>query len=330
MNQKRLEVKVGAFIVFCLALLGALLLQFSKGVTIFHPAYTVILDSANVGGLRARASVLMSGVQVGTVSQTELSPGGTNVSIYLKIFKQYVVREDATFKIEQSGFLGDQFVAIYPGNSKGAPLTNNAHARAQEPFNLQDAARAASGFIDRLDTTAKKLDEAINDVRRDVLNEKVLTNIANTIQDLRNASGEAVVAVNNINELVSSNRGPATGAISNLLAFSDRLNGIADRAQGILETNSPQINAAISNVRVSSEQLTNILARVEAGKGMAGALINNESIANDFAALTRNLAVTTSNLNRLGFWHFLWYKPKPDDSIWPVDPTTSPAPARQN
>jgi phospholipid/cholesterol/gamma-HCH transport system substrate-binding protein len=323
MSQKRLEVKVGAFIIFCMALLAALLLQFSKGVTIFHPAYTVILDSANVGGLRARASVLMSGVQVGTVSQTQLSPGGTNVSIYLKIFKQYVVRDDAVFKIEQSGFLGDQFVAIYPGNNLGAPLANNAHARAQEPFNLQEAARAASGFIERLDATAKKLDDAINDVRRDVLNEKVLTNLANTILDLRNASGDAVVAVNNINELVRSNGAPATSAVSNLLAFSDRLNGIADRAQGLLATNSPQITSAISNLQTSTVQITNILGQIQAGKGTAGALVNNQAMADDFASLARNLAITTSNLNRLGFWHFIWYKPGPVETNWPVDPTAS-------
>jgi len=193
MSQRRLEVKVGLFIVFCLALLAVLLLQFSKGVTLFHPSHAIILDSANVGGLRVRASVLMSGVQIGTVSQTELSPGGTNVIITLKIYKQYVVRDDARFKIEQSGFLGDQFIAIDPGLNQGKPLAPGAHAHAEEPFNLQEVARSASGFIQRLDGTAKKLDDAIMDVRRDVLNDQVLTNLALTIADLRKASQDAAV-----------------------------------------------------------------------------------------------------------------------------------------
>jgi phospholipid/cholesterol/gamma-HCH transport system substrate-binding protein len=320
MSQRRLEVKVGAFIVLCLGLLAGLVIQFSKGITIFHPAYTIILDAGNVGGLRARANVLMSGVQVGTVAKTELSPGGTNVSIYLKINKQYVVRKDASFKIEQSGFLGDQYVAIYCGENTGDPLTNNEHARAQEPFNLQDAARAASGFIARLDGTAKKLDEAINDVRRDVLNDQVLTNLANTILSLRQASADAEVAVNNINDLVKSNGAPASAAVSNLLAFSDRLNGIADRVQGLVATNTPQITSTISNLQTSSRQITNILGQIEAGKGTAGALISNQEMADNFAALARNLAITTGNLNRLGLWHFLWYKPQPDDAKWPVDP----------
>jgi phospholipid/cholesterol/gamma-HCH transport system substrate-binding protein len=266
---------------------------------------------------------LMSGVQIGTVSQTELSPAGTNVSITLKIYRQYVVRDDALFKIEQSGFLGDQFVAIYPGRNEGKPLESGAHAHAEEPFNLQEVARATSGFIQRLDSTAKKLDDAINDVRREVLNDKVLTNLANTIVNLRSASEDAVVAVNNINELVRTNGAPATSAVSNLLAFSDRLNGIADRAQGLLATNSPQITSAISNLQTSTIQITNILGQIQAGKGTAGALVNNQAMADDFASLARNLAITTSNLNRLGFWHFIWYKPNPVETNWPVDPTAS-------
>ena len=113
----------------------------------------------------------MSGVQVGTVAETRLSPEGTNVSIYLKIYNQYIIRDDARFIIEQSGFLGDQYVAIYPGLNQGTILTNNAVAHAEEPFNLLAAARSANGFIQRIDTAAKKLDDAINDVRRLVLNE---------------------------------------------------------------------------------------------------------------------------------------------------------------
>ena len=52
--------------------MAVLLLQFSKGNTLFRQTYTVILDASNVGGLRNKASVLMSGVQVGTVSAIKL------------------------------------------------------------------------------------------------------------------------------------------------------------------------------------------------------------------------------------------------------------------
>ena len=73
MNRSRLELKVGLFVLICLGLLVGLLLQFSKGTTLFRHTYTIILNTSNVGGLRPRAGVLLSGVQVGTVSDITLA-----------------------------------------------------------------------------------------------------------------------------------------------------------------------------------------------------------------------------------------------------------------
>src|SRR5882757_7151453 len=125
MSKKRLEIKVGGFVLLCLIVLAVLLLQFSKGTTFFRPTYTIYLKVSNVGGLRSRAAVLMAGVQVGTVAQTQLSPEGTNVTVALKIYKPYVIYQSARFTIEQSGFLGDQFVAIYPNGNTGPVLQPN-------------------------------------------------------------------------------------------------------------------------------------------------------------------------------------------------------------
>jgi hypothetical protein len=39
--------------------------------------------------------------------------------------------------------------------------------------------------------------------------------------------------------------------------------------------------------------------------------LKNQEMANNVSTIASNLAVTTSNLNRLGLWHFIWYHPKP-------------------
>src|SRR5271165_1080469 len=185
MRNNRLEIKVGFFVVICLVILAALMIQFSKGTTFFRPIYTIYLNAPNVGGLRPKSSVLMSGVQVGTVSSTTLSPEGTNVNIGLKIYDQFVIHRSARFVIEQFGFLGDQYVAIYPEGNTGPALKDGDETEAQEPFNLLEVARNAGGFIKRIDETASRLNDAINDVRRLVLNERTLTNLAITVSNLR-------------------------------------------------------------------------------------------------------------------------------------------------
>src|SRR2546426_3335593 len=114
MTKPHLESKVGLFVFIGLVLLAVLLLQFSKGTTFFRPTYKLLLRAGDVGGLKTRASVLMAGVQVGSVADIKLGPQGTNVTITLKIYSQYEIHKDARFLIEQSGFLGDKYVAIMP------------------------------------------------------------------------------------------------------------------------------------------------------------------------------------------------------------------------
>ncbi|HTV62809.1 MAG TPA: MlaD family protein, partial [Verrucomicrobiae bacterium] len=126
MESKRLETKVGLFVFLGLVLTGVLLIQFSKGTSIFHGTYTLRLHTINVSGLKPHASVLLAGVQVGSVSEIRLAPDGKNVTIFLDIYKQYKIYGDAEFVIEQAGFLGDEYVAIIPTLNQGEILTNNA------------------------------------------------------------------------------------------------------------------------------------------------------------------------------------------------------------
>lgn len=311
MSKSRLELKVGLFVFICIGLVAALLIEFSKGTSFFRSTYTIVLKSSNVGGLRPRADVLMSGVKVGSVSDIQLSPQGTNVAIFLKIYSQYVIRNDARFVIEQAGFLGDQYIAVYPDKNKGAILADGAEMPAQEPFNLQEVARSASGFIKRIDDTASNLNAAVNDVRREVLNEKTLSNLSLTVDTLERVSVNAGVVVDNLNSLITSNGVPAGLAVSNLMVFSERMSAFAQSAQNILDTNSPHLGLAVSNLQTSTAMLTNLIMDVHESKGLVGELLRNQELADNVSSLVSNLNVSAANLRSNGLWRFLW-KPKPE------------------
>ena len=146
MENKRLEWKVGLFVFIGLVVLAVLLIQFSKGASLFRGTYELQLHAGNVGGLKSRSGVLLAGVQVGVVNGIELAPDGKSVTILLKIYKENVIYSDARFVIEQSGFLGDQYVAIVPGLNQGPVLTDHAVVNCEDPFNLQEVARNAAGL----------------------------------------------------------------------------------------------------------------------------------------------------------------------------------------
>src|SRR3954453_13479885 len=99
MSRKRIELKVGLFVFVTLLVLAGLMLEFSKGLTFFCGTKTIRLHASNVGGLKPRSYVLMSGVQVGTVSEITLSPDGKSVTIFLNIFNNFEIHKDARFMI---------------------------------------------------------------------------------------------------------------------------------------------------------------------------------------------------------------------------------------
>ena len=310
MEKKRLEWRVGLFILIGLVLLGVLLVQFSKGIT-FSPTYELYLTSRNAGGLKINAQVLMAGVQVGSVKGVELSSDGKAVNITLQIYKRYVIHKDARFAIQQSGFLGDQYVAIIPTNNEGAVFAGGDHATAQEPFDLQEVARSAAGFIDHIDKTAKELNDMITDVRREVLTDANLTNLSVSVVNLRHVSEEAMDTVNNVNLLFTTNAPMISESINTLNQASVELSHFAGSLNEIVDTNRPSIAMSVSNIEASTAALRKILEEAQAGKGPAGTLLRNEEMATNMAQIAHNLSITTSNLNRLGLWGILWAKKTP-------------------
>ncbi len=319
MEKSRIEIKVGLFVLLGLVLLAILMLQFSKSTSVFRGTYNLKLHAANVGGLKQRAAVLLAGVQVGSVWDIQLAPDGKSVTILLKIYDDYKIYGDARFVIEQSGFLGDQYVSVNPTENKLPPWQDGADVPCDEPFNLQEVARSASGFIQRIDETAKKLDDSVTDLRRVVLNASTLTNFSDTMVNMRNFSEQAMTTVGDINGLIATNGEEVGLAVSNLVCFSQQMNRLGDNAQTILDTNGATITAATKNIETSTEVLNSLLNNIQSGKGLAGTVLQNEQLATNVQAIANNLSVASSNLNRLGLWGFLWHKELPHTNA-PAEP----------
>lgn len=321
MSKSHSEIKVGLFVFIGLLLLAALMLTFSKSTSIFRGNYSLRLHAENVGGLKPRAAVLLAGVQVGTVWDIQLAPDGKSVTILLKIYDDYKIYHDARFVIEQSGFLGDQYVSVEPTADALPLLTNGADVECEAPFNLQEVARSASGFIQRIDETAAKLDASVTDLRRTVLNANELTNFSDTMVNLRQVSEQALDTIGDIKSIIATNGTQVDGAVSNLVVFSQKMTQLADTAQALLNTNGSEVTMAAKNVESSTEVLKSLLSNVQSGKGLAGTVLQNEQLATNVQAIANNLSVATSNLNRLGLWGFLWHKEKPH-----TDPPTTNQP----
>ncbi|HTI70150.1 MAG TPA: MlaD family protein [Candidatus Limnocylindria bacterium] len=306
MESSKNATKVGLFVFVSLAIIAALILNFSKGVSWFTSGYTIIIKSRNVGGLKPGAPVVISGVTIGSVKGVSLAADNHSVLIECRIQKQFPIHADAIVEIEQSGFLGDQYVSIVPGDDKGAPVADGVMLAAREPFNLQEAARSAVGLMSRLETAVDKINGAVARVDKTLLSESALGDITNMIGNLRRTSERAERAIGNIEAAVTNATPGATEAITNLVVFSHNLNTLTTNAQAMLSANQDNIQASLANLKSTTENVKQISGELQQGKGLLGAVLKDDGLHTEVEGILKNFGVLSSNLSRNG----IFWKPK--------------------
>jgi phospholipid/cholesterol/gamma-HCH transport system substrate-binding protein len=314
MSPSKIKISVGVFLLLGIAVLATLTVLFSRSTGFYGEHYELRLETTDVGEIRSGAKVLMRGIPVGSVRGAQLVDGGRRVIIFLKIAADVQLYSDAHFKIEQAGFLGDQFIAVYPDADQGYVLTNQAVVMAREPFNMQEAVAVATDTVKKINEAVTNLNAVVMDVRRFVLTEERLVGLGGALEQISSAATKAEAAVQGLNQLIESNSPPVSDAISNLHRFTTQLPPLADQLSAVVTTNETEIRAVVRNFHAASASLTNVMAGLERGEGTAGRLLRDEEMARNLAELARNLSITSSNLNTRGLWGIMWKQkpPKPD------------------
>lgn len=115
MNQRKLELLVGVFVVLGIAAVGYLTIQLGSGALVGSDTYLVEARFANVGGLNQGSSVLMAGVFVGRVEEISLDPNDYSAIASMRILSGVQLPSDTMASIKTRGLIGDKHIALAPG-----------------------------------------------------------------------------------------------------------------------------------------------------------------------------------------------------------------------
>ena len=120
MQQTRsVELGTGLFVVLGFAALFFLATQTTGSETFSGTeTYEVQARFQNVGNLKTRAPVSMSGVTIGRVRSVELDPEQLNAVVTFAIDNRYdEIPDDSDASILTAGLLGSQFIGLQAGGS---------------------------------------------------------------------------------------------------------------------------------------------------------------------------------------------------------------------
>jgi phospholipid/cholesterol/gamma-HCH transport system substrate-binding protein len=120
MQQTRsVELGTGLFVLLGLAALFFLTTQTTGSDTFSgSETFTVSARFENVGSLKVRAPVAMSGVTIGRVKSVRFDPEQLNAEVKFEIGSQYSqIPDDSDASILTSGLLGSQYIGLQAGGS---------------------------------------------------------------------------------------------------------------------------------------------------------------------------------------------------------------------
>src|SRR5207253_3693943 len=257
-----LEFKVGAFVFFGLAMLGALVVQFGRlgeGLKTYYPLTVRFSDAS---GLLKGSDVLLAGAKIGKVSGgPRMVREGQGVDVPLKIYDYIKVPEGSKFTVGSSGLLGDRFVNVTmpPGQPK-AFLAPNTYISGARETGIDDLTREGGALVNDLRGTVQKIDVAAARLAQDTLSPANTENLKLTMEHLNEATGA-------------------------LAESSKKLDGVIEKADSTMESakkSADNLQNAISDTR-------KLLGTAREGKGVLAEVLNNQELASDLRALVSNL-----------------------------------------
>jgi len=119
MEKTKLELMVGAFVLFGIVCLGYLSIKLGKLEVIGGDLYEVDAQFNSASGLKSGSTVEIAGVEVGRVKSIVLKED--RAMVRLAVQNGTKLYSDTIASIKTRGIIGEKFLALSPGGS-GDPL----------------------------------------------------------------------------------------------------------------------------------------------------------------------------------------------------------------
>ena len=296
--MKGIEAKVGAFVIICVAILGATIYYVSNarfnGARVPFKTYL-----RNAEGMEPGTLVLFGGITVGKV--TSVQPDKTDptrIEISLDVKQGTPLNEKSVAEVGSVSLMSSPTLLISTGSNDAPRLQAGAVIRSQETVSLNEMQRKVVALADTAQTTLVTVRTDLNNITGDSrqllanlndatgnTNRKHLADIlANTDTMVAQVSPQinqiseqalkltkdanTVVAkmgptIDNANASITALREPAQTDLAELQKTIVDARGLIDSLQVMVRTNSQNTTYTLENLRMATDNLNELTESVK-------------------------------------------------------------------
>lgn len=244
---------VGAFVLLAVALIFLVLVFNQQTARYFQKKFVLHAYIHNAQGINTDTPVIVSGLDVGNVSQVGITPDN-RIAISMKILEKYhrLIRMDSRAELSKLSVLGNTAIEISAGSPDKPLMPNNATVMLQEPLSVDQILAQVSPALDNVQAILARLNAIMGKID------------PRKMQQIVNNLGAISANLKSVSQQMASGH----GAIGNLLYAQKTENNLSGAIQS-LNASLKNIEPLLRNASTASAQLPELVSH---GKVLVGQL----------------------------------------------------------
>lgn len=287
MNLKlKKEAKIGLFGVLMIAVLywG---INFLKGRDIFMStrSYYAVFNKAD--GLQMTTEILLKGVKIGSVTDISYNPAlSDKVVVKFSADKEYKIPIDSRIVASNKYIIGGTVLNLEYGTATEFFRNNDTIPALGPPDVVGMATNQLEDIKEKATLTVNNINQTLEGVNA-LLSQQNIDNIS--------------AAIASLNRIVSTD---LRATIRNLNTFSGTLNDNSCRIDNII-SNVEQISDSlrkadvaqiVSKANITLDAVNSTIAKINAGEGSAGKLVNDNALYDSLVTASHNLSILLEDI----------------------------------
>ncbi len=292
-NLRWSELKVGMVVLISIIVVSMAIVSFGHLSDLLRPKQALTALFSDVRGLRRGAPVWLGGVEAGYVKKIRFPTKGEKTGIQVEMVVDAdmatLIRADSTASIRTQGLLGDIYVEVALGSPAQPPLAPGRSLEGIIPVDIKELISGSSVTLADLSRTMRNLNGLMTKIAEGQGTAGHFVNDPALYDELTRLSTESRSLI----EQIEKGQGTAGKLLRDPKLF-DQLTATAGRietaaksfeqlgqelrqGQGTIGklTNDP---AVYDNLAAATARLDRLLAKVEAGEGLAGQLVTDQEL----------------------------------------------------
>lgn len=272
-HSPRFKARLGTFIVVGIAIFVIAIFIIGKQKNLFDPVFKITTNFYNVSGLQVGNNIRFSGINVGIVDNIKIINDSTvQVDMLVKKDVQQFIKADSYANIGSEGIIGDRIIIITQGSTNSPVAENGQHILSKEPVESDEIVKSLKTTAESAEVITLQLSEIMVNINsgqgmlgRLIQDTAIAENVNLTIENFRKSS-------EGLDETIEVTK-------ENVFAFMESL------------------QKTVAKTEVASNQLGEIMVKINNGEGAIGMLIQDTTIVNNIDETIINLKESSIGLN---------------------------------